>query len=114
MQMSQFHYGSIKTKQVIACPISLCVGLNSTMVRLKLNRFGKYFEINLSSLNSTMVRLKPTSTELDWWNLFKSQFHYGSIKTLNPADAGFFVIPCLNSTMVRLKLDREKDICIDI
>ena len=50
-----------------------------------------------------MVRLKPDPKKISLINIKRSQFHYGSIKTLQelvhrPAP------DCLNSTMVRLKL----------
>ena len=74
------------------------------MVRLKQCKGEDKKLYNFASLNSTMVRLKLVSflakcKELEG----KSQFHYGSIKTLlaisnhNPENWG------LNSTMVRLK-----------
>ncbi len=67
-QMSQFHYGSIKTihiKQMLLLPIKC---LNSTMVRLKLVQYKVYHP----------------------WIEESSQFHYGSIKT--KTDTGYEVI----------------------
>ncbi len=75
---SQFHYGSIKTREDSAMMITLQTGLNSTMVRLK--------------------QMKGTKC----LNLKRSQFHYGSIKTKeNYKKRG--KENGLNSTMVRLK-----------
>ncbi len=80
--MSQFHYGSIKTKK---------------KARIE--------KIDDNSLNSTMVRLKQI------WNLLMaknlkslSQFHYGSIKTGVKTMQILTKKESLNSTMVRLKL----------
>ena len=76
--MSQFHYGSIKTKlyNILALPIAC---LNSTMVRLKLIRINNKREYD------------------------KSQFHYGSIKTKYEWFKNKETFTGLNSTMVRLK-----------
>ncbi len=43
------------------------------------------------------------------WNLKheRSQFHYGSIKTIIKTNSGYEVINGLNSTMVRLKQNFE-------
>ena len=54
---SQFHYGSIKTKRFVREYFHKWVGLNSTMVRLKLLKIIKDASIR-NGLNSTMVRLK--------------------------------------------------------
>ena len=56
---SQFHYGSIKTTRPFFYFYFFYIGLNSTMVRLKL-LLNKEQQFRLS---------------------IKSQFHYGSIKT---------------------------------
>ena len=79
MYKSQFHYGSIKTYEILGFPRwGTC--LNSTMVRLKPIINGTILQY-VKSLNSTMVRLKPGmetgGIKLD----IESQFHYGSIKT---------------------------------
>ncbi len=82
------------------------------MVRLKRNPDLNKCKTNVESLNSTMVRLKP------FWDLMKfylpklkSQFHYGSIKTVS--ERCRYVRQCsgLNSTMVRLKrvVNKRKD-----
>ncbi len=76
---SQFHYGSIKTNQGRMSYFDKVLGLNSTMVRLKLLRLAKIGNLKLC-LNSTMVRLKLT-------------IHPIFLLFLN----------YLNSTMVRLK-----------
>ena len=55
--------------------------LNSTMVRLKHFNLRKGLSV-LMSLNSTMVRLKLKLKEEVDQEVRKSQFHYGSIKTL--------------------------------
>ena len=57
-KLSQFHYGSIKTRSL------LCLDT-----------------VGLISLNSTMVRLKLMTKESVKRAALKSQFHYGSIKT---------------------------------
>jgi hypothetical protein len=76
--MSQFHYGSIKTICMEKWQTT-DMGLNSTMVRLKLWR---------NTLHSKKNRL--------------SQFNYGSIKTeIYEVCEGNHL--SLNSTMVRLK-----------
>ena len=78
---SQFHYGSIKTtyeKQKLDEPVSC---LNSTMVRLKRYRV-KAMDDSSNGLNSTMVRLKQIKHSPTKHRRVRSQFHYGSIKTL--------------------------------
>ena len=76
--LSQFHYGSIKTKN-FSFKGRVNKSLNSTMVRLKLKpyAFEPHFDL---SLNSTMVRLKLTNVSQILMELLS-----------------------LNSTMVRLK-----------
>ena len=60
------------------------------MVRLK--RKSKLYIIRLdSSLNSTMVRLKLFKTYHTGFQNAKSQFHYGSIKTLLDKQSQFSI-----------------------
>ena len=66
--------------QIVAVPLSSCCYFNSTMVRLKEERFGVITLVNIN-FNSTMVRLKaevvPDSV-VDG----RFQFHYGTIKRI--------------------------------
>ncbi len=78
-QQSQFHYGSIKTESLSVCVEYFDKYLNSTMVRLK-RIYLACKCIYRFNLNSTMVRLKKKILK----GKFKSQFHYGSIKTTVP------------------------------
>ncbi len=78
-------------------------GLNSTMVRLKLDGVYTNNGTLYKRLNSTMVRLKRVITFGIFDTLEESQFHYGSIKTIIVSFYFFFSARCLNSTMVRLK-----------
>ena len=56
--------------------------LNSTMVRLKHSWFNNKHSFE-GNLNSTMVRLKLIRINIHHHScLVKSQFHYGSIKTI--------------------------------
>ena len=50
------------------------------MVRLK-HTWTQIDIISILRLNSTMVRLKRTPWQERFCQVFKSQFHYGSIKT---------------------------------
>ncbi len=82
LKLSQFHYGSIKTLSKASS--------NLDTIFLSQFHYGSiktYFNylnelIDKESLNSTMVRLKRKYPRI--WIKFenKSQFHYGSIKTL--------------------------------
>ena len=69
----------------------LWLGLNSTMVRLKLD-LNSLKILLLNSLNSTMVRLKRRDFYLRRAQEFKSQFHYGSIKTADKKDTAHFAV----------------------
>ena len=82
--MSQFHFGSIQTKEVQANDLLKEKSLNSTLVQFKLTT-GQLCEIiDILSLNSTLVQFKliiglviyPEGKD----NL--SQFHFGSIQTI--------------------------------
>jgi len=127
--LSQFHYGSIKTLITLKKPDEKTISLNSTMVRLK-QTIAEYIDRKgMSQFHYGSIKTTIDGVEKDL--LFVSQFHYGSIKTgnnksllINPQDvsqfhygsikttSGSIVISsksvCLNSTMVRLKLWTSK------
>ncbi len=80
--LSQFHYGSIKTPTFNSngCPFLSC--LNSTMVRLKLwERRCK----NSKRFDRSQFHYGSIKTLFGYYDEYKttseSQFHYGSIKT---------------------------------
>ena len=84
LDMSQFHYGSITTFFKLPDHPRAWGRLNSTMVRLQLQRLCEKQGITDNSLNSTMVRLQQLFVE------------YNLVTRVNR----------LNSTMVRLQLSK--------
>ena len=103
--LSQFHYGSIKTKLCTIISRKL-KRLNSTMVRLKLSlcttisRKLKLSQFHYGSIKTEIVKNIISMA-------FLSQFHYGSIKTYEWFSNKNSFTGSLNSTMVRLKLTKE-------
>ncbi len=80
--MSQFHYGSIKTKQKEDGTVEKTAGLNSTMVRLKQAENGEEYvgDYKVSQFHYGSIKTVFGSSAHSRNNR-KSQFHYGSIKT---------------------------------
>ena len=85
-KLSQFHYGSITTLFIESDKeLKDSESLNSTMVRLQLNKLG------------TKIILSRAS-----------QFHYGSITTEQKAALRQIIEQRLNSTMVRLQRAKKE------
>ncbi len=81
LSQSQFHYGSITTKEtskviedMVLVSIPLWFDYNGGK--------GNEREPAVFGLNSTMVRLQQKTSKWSFYNTYKSQFHYGSITTL--------------------------------
>ena len=76
---SQFHYGSIQIYSSTSKQ-DRNLGLNSTMVRFKLESSNAVRDIRIQRLNSTMVRFKSSILLKTFSKEKQSQFHYGSIQ----------------------------------
>ena len=102
----QFHYGTIK-RLVTLLPVMFRHYFNSTMVRLKgIKRI--WILPSCRNFNSTMVRLKVIRNNNITLRYRQFQFHYGTIKS------GFSAthvssLKYFNSTMVRLKVLQQDE-----